>query len=502
MHLADIFSAMPSRSRTHRSAGQRTLIAVLWMGVALSVLTAAGSGYGAFLLNRIDRVTVPLDAQGDDESADIAVVVPGGADDGVSLETFPPLGPAGPARNILIVGTDDSEGIDPDDPILTSREAQSLADVLMLLRVDPQLNRISLLSVPRDLWVPLDGVDYSLKINSAYAFQNDTDDERNTRLLNTFRDALDVPVNNMIVMNWAGFKGLVDLVDGVNVCFPRPARDVKTGLSIEAAGDQILNGSQALAFVRSREYAEQDANGLWSIDPTSDIGRIARQQEFLRLLVDQTAEVRDITQLHSIALKAIDNVTIDQSLTIEDMIDLSRRFASLQGDELRTLTLETFPIVGEFRGAQLEALDLTVSEQNELTLDIFRGFEPDQLLPKRVNLSLQGGSEDAVEDLNDMGFDPAAYRGSEFEDTTIVFGRDASLQALLVAGYIDGDIDFVADETLDDDQVLLVLHEDTSIRSDFELRDENLPTHTPLPTTTTDQVADQVTTTTEFSVCS
>ncbi len=472
--------------------------------MAFSVLVAAGSGYGAFLLNRIDRTDVPVDSLDTQASQETPVIVaPAPGDNGGSVETLPPLGPAGPARNILIVGTDDSEGIDPNDPILTARNQQSLADVLMLLRVDPRLNQISLLSVPRDLWVPIDGADRSLKINSAYAFEKDTEDERNTRLLNTFRDALDVPVNNMIVLNWAGFKGLVDLVDGVNVCFPRPARDLKTGLVVNAVGDQTLYGSQALAFVRSREYAEQNADGTWSIDPTSDLGRISRQQQLLRQLVDQTSGILDPTKLHSVALKAIDNVTIDQNLTIDDMIDLARRFASLEGDELRTLTLETFPIERESRGVQYSALNLLDNEANETTLDIFRGFEPTQPLPKRVSLTVQGGSQQAVADLVALGFKPVVTLGDSPETTTISFGRDAALQALLVAGYVDGDVEFIADEALDGDEVQLSLSEETLVLDEFELRDVELPEHPPLPTTTTDaSQPESATSTTEPSICS
>ena len=80
---------------------------------------------------------------------------------------------------------------------------------------------------------------------------------------------------------------MVNAIGTIPIYFPTPARDIKSGLAINQAGCQHLNGDQALAYVRSRYY-ESFVNGQWQPDPTSDLGRIKRQQYFLRTLAQQT----------------------------------------------------------------------------------------------------------------------------------------------------------------------------------------------------------------------
>ncbi len=78
----------------------------------------------------------------------------------------------------------------------------------------------------------------------------------------------------------------------VSLFFPTPARDKKTGLNVAEAGCQNLDGEQALAYVRSRYYEYLD-KGRWKSDPTSDLGRIQRQQYFLRSIARQAAAVKN-----------------------------------------------------------------------------------------------------------------------------------------------------------------------------------------------------------------
>lgn len=499
---------MPRAPKTERTWVETTLFVALWTIVAISLAGAAGAAYGAVLFGRIDRVDVPLDDPEETAAEGPFFIEPptSGPPGVFTDDTLPPLGPPGPAINILIVGTDDSEGIPEDDPILTRRDESNLADVLMLLRVDSERGLVSLLSVPRDLWVPIDGANRSLKINSAFAFEKDTEEQRNTRLLNTFRSALDVPVNHMVVLNWAGFRGLVDLVGGVEVCFPLPTRDIKTGLNIEAPGVNDLGGVDALAYVRSRSFSEQNPDGTWSNgDGTGDLGRIARQQEFFRLLVDQTTDVRDPTKLHSIAFTALDNVTIDQALSIDAMLDLARRFSALEGDELRTATLDVGDIVRESRGVEYFALDLLDTEANEFTLDIFRGIEPNFATAKRVDVNLFGADLDQAALLSEVGF-PVTNSGEvETERTELAYGPDGRAAAYLLASYIEGDVLYILDSSLIGFDVELRLAPGSKLLVDPVGKDLYPPKHPVIPTTTVPVSATtsaELTTTTEAPVCS
>jgi anionic cell wall polymer biosynthesis LytR-Cps2A-Psr (LCP) family protein len=83
------------------------------------------------------------------------------------------------------------------------------------------------------------------------------------------------------VINFAGFQKIVDTIGGVPICFARPSRDAVSGLK-QPAGCNLLTGKQATRSVRSRKFQTQDADGKWVTDPSSDFGRIAPQQTFIR----------------------------------------------------------------------------------------------------------------------------------------------------------------------------------------------------------------------------
>ena len=73
---------------------------------------------------------------------------------------------------------------------------------------------------------------------------------------------------------------LVDALDGVQICFGLPTRDINTGLDIPQPGCYLLDGTMALAYARSRHY-EEFKDGEWKEDPTSDLGRSQRQRDFV-----------------------------------------------------------------------------------------------------------------------------------------------------------------------------------------------------------------------------
>ena len=185
-----------------------------------------------------------------------------------------------PAENYLLVGSDSREGVDANDPnaaaIGTAEDAVGRrSDTIMVLRRERN-GGASLLSLPRDLWVPIAGTNHSSKINSAY-------NEGPERLAATVTQALGIPINHYVEINFQGFTRLVDEIGGVQVCTYVQAQDTHSGLSLQP-GCQILDGSQALAYARSRHYQEWK-DGEWQEDGRADLGRIERQQLFIRTAV-------------------------------------------------------------------------------------------------------------------------------------------------------------------------------------------------------------------------
>ncbi|MDX6233527.1 MAG: hypothetical protein QOH68_2551, partial [Nocardioidaceae bacterium] len=171
----------------------------------------------------------------------------------------------GEASNFLIVGVDSAEGLDPKNPIRAERTKAHIgglrSDTIMILRVDPATEQASLLSLPRDLYVPIAGTRGNQRINVAIQ------EGGPEALIQTVQDYLSIPIAHYLQVDFAGFQDLVGAVDGVPVYFPYPARDRKTGLNVTEPGCVTLDGVQALAYARSRAY-QFFQGGRWRTDPT------------------------------------------------------------------------------------------------------------------------------------------------------------------------------------------------------------------------------------------
>jgi LCP family protein required for cell wall assembly len=190
----------------------------------------------------------------------------------------------GPARNYLLIGSDTRENADPnqadfggigDANEITGRRS----DTIMILRQEADGNGASVVSLPRDLWVDIVGRDNPNRINTAYSDGTDV-------LASTITRELGIPINHVIDIDFNGFKDLVDAVGGTEICFLYPTRDKNTGLDVQP-GCHRLDGLQSLQYTRSRYY-EEFRDGQWRTDPTSDLGRIERQQNFLQQTANST----------------------------------------------------------------------------------------------------------------------------------------------------------------------------------------------------------------------
>jgi LCP family protein required for cell wall assembly len=271
----------------------------------------------------------------------------------------------GPAENFLLVGSDSREGVDTGDPeeASTGDEAEvsgQRSDTIMILRREKE-GGASLLSLPRDLWVPIAGTDRSAKINSAY-------NEGPQRLARTVTESLGIPIHHYVEIDFHGFTRLVDEIGGVQICVENSAQDLNTGLRLNP-GCQNLNGTQALAYARSRNY-EEFVEGDWVKDPRPpDLGRIARQQEFIRTAVNKLLRQirRQPFKLGELIGAATGAVRIDEDV---DPVDAANALRGAAEEGLGTYTL---PVEGVEREGQ-SALELT--DGAEPILNYFRGIAP------------------------------------------------------------------------------------------------------------------------------
>jgi LCP family protein required for cell wall assembly len=281
-----------SGQRPHRHGRTWFERAAITATIVTAVLcfVAAGSLVAGYMVLR-NRDVVAITNPAEEDAA-----VPEGADSpartaapGETLppepsttETFPPADER--ASNFLLTGADNGACVDPDSPFAgafgdaRSGRVGERSDTIMIMRVDPAAKRVAVLSFPRDLYVRIAGAGNRARINSAYR----RDDPQ--RLINTIYENFGVGTDHFIQVDFCTFKTLVDAVGGVTVPFEYPARDRRTGLNVPDPGCFTFDGDHALAYVRSRYYEYEDpaGSGQWRQDPSSDLGRISRQQDFLR----------------------------------------------------------------------------------------------------------------------------------------------------------------------------------------------------------------------------
>ena len=181
------------------------------------------------------------------------------------------------------------------------KDAPSRSDTLMLVRADPGGKTISLLSLPRDLSVPIhcpNQQPFTAKINSAFVYCGEQG------ALETVRAFTGTPINYLITVNFRGFRQLVDKLGGVWIDVDRRYFNDRSGPTGYATidlqpGYQRLSGLRALDFVR---YRHTD----------SDLYRNARQQLFVRAMKDQVESSFSFVKLPKVVNVITSNVEVGQ----------------------------------------------------------------------------------------------------------------------------------------------------------------------------------------------
>lgn len=239
----------------------------------------------------------------------------------------------GPVANYLVVGTDSRGGIGADNALAGAilgdgTVAGERTDTILVLQVggaSPQL-----LSLPRDLLVPIAGTGVEDRINSAYG------QEGPQALIATVQDGLGIPVHHYVEVDLAGFLDLVDAAGGVTIDFDAPAQDTQSGLLVDRAGPVRLDGDQALAYVRSRHY-ERLVDGAFEPELRGDLDRVVRQQTFLRAVTSEVLGTRNPLRLYRVSGAAARSLRIDDQLGPFEAIGVAR---SLRGFDPQSAELD------------------------------------------------------------------------------------------------------------------------------------------------------------------
>jgi LCP family protein required for cell wall assembly len=215
--------------------------------------------------------------------------------------------------NYLIVGSDSRDELNPDSAGGAEGNGER-SDTMMVMHFDGGETKIT--SVPRDLLVDLpfdSGACTSPgRINAAY---NPNCNGGPAQLIQTVSESVGIPISRYMEVDFASFASLVDGLGGITICFENPAFDTNSGLNITEPGCQELDGTQALAYVRSRHLVEI-INGEEVSDPTGDVGRVLRQQQFMRAVFSKLGDSKNPFSLMNTFSDVADGLRIDDDMSL------------------------------------------------------------------------------------------------------------------------------------------------------------------------------------------
>jgi LCP family protein required for cell wall assembly len=319
----------------------------------------------------------------------------------------------GQAQNFLIVGSDTRAVVDEgdadasaflDDPGVEGSGQRS--DSIMIARVDPKAKTVDLMSFPRDLWVPIMPSGDPERINTAYNTTDGSDGAQ--RLVDTIKADFGIDVNHYVEIDFASFKGVIDAVGGLPMYFNTAVRDTHTGFYQYDLGCQTLDGEQALALSRARHLQYQAKKG-WTDDPSSDLGRIARQQLIFKEMVDRAQSTFgsfDLKAINDVVSSTSDKLKLDSQLSLGDLVSLAKSFKGFSGESIVSHTLPVYDDTTD-GGARVLKLDTMAAED---VLNVFRGLPPGTVSPSAVTLAVSNGSgaynqaTDVSGQLEDLGY--------------------------------------------------------------------------------------------------
>lgn len=377
-----------------RSARRPILSRIVGLGLAASILTVSGAGYVA-AVNLTDRIR--------------------------HTEVFAPLtdrpAEAG-GTNILVVGSDNREGM--SGAMRRKLKAGSgdygrHTDTMMIAHVADD-GSVGFVSIPRDSYVDIPAYTTSSgrtisaskqKINAAYDIGGPT------LVVETVEQATGVRIDHYAELNFLGFVSMVDAVGGVPVTTKSAIKDEKSGLDIPA-GTTNLDGAQSLAFVRARYF-----------DPTGDLGRMKRQQEFMGALFDKATSPAVLTnpaKLIGLADAAASSLTVDENFDRRSMWNL---IASTRVGSTKDVSFQTIPVSGD---TMKPGVGSVILWDESAARDLFA------LLNSGASLSKEGGDSRPVVEVAPASISVQVYNGSGVSGLASKAANDLAAAGYTVRG--------------------------------------------------------------------
>ena len=214
--------------------------------------------------------------------------------------------------NVLLLGIDDGDSE-------AAKSEPKRTDAIVVLSFDPDEHKISMISIPRDTMVRLPGHKGYDKINAAYAYGGVAMAKQ------TVANLLRIPIHYYALVNWQGFIEVMNIIGGVDLYVDKDMHyeDPYANLVIDIKhGYQHLDGKRSGQYVRFRS------------DELGDIGRVQRQQKFLKALGLQMFSVENITKIPSIISTIQKSVETD--MTTVTTLKAVRSYNILSDNKIRS----------------------------------------------------------------------------------------------------------------------------------------------------------------------
>ncbi|MGC8783364.1 MAG: LCP family protein [Armatimonadota bacterium] len=215
-----------------------------------------------------------------------------------------------PRMRILALGVDQESGN---------------TDTIIVATVDFEKKAVYALSIPRDTRVDIPG-HRTFKVNAAYAWGGLETAKQ------TVQNLLGVTIDRVVLVRLEGFKRIVDLLGGVEVDVEKDMHyvDRKQGLYIHLKkGYRLLDGEKAMEYVRFRH------------DPLGDLGRIQRQQKFLKALAAKMFQWQEMDKLPELTRQIMEQIETD--MTTREVLHLARFGKDLPPERIFTGVLPGQP---------------------------------------------------------------------------------------------------------------------------------------------------------------
>jgi len=257
-------------------------------------------------------------------------------------------------------------------------------DTIIVASVDPDTKLISLLSIPRDTRVSLPGSNSYVKINSVVMYR------RITELMDEVTELTGIPLDGYVVTNFDGFKSIIDTVGGIELDVEmdmyKETGDEVDGVIDLKAGEQHLNGTQALQYARFRG------------DSSADIGRTARQQKVLKAVAKAVLQPSTIIKLPKLIPQI--NEVVETDLKLADILRLSKAAAAFDSSNMVNQTLPGYGLYLDYISywevnpdhAKQVAKNLLLGITTDMTID---GTVIDLLSPElQAHVTVPGSTSD------------------------------------------------------------------------------------------------------------